>query len=139
MGLNDSDDEILSEWGQYYFCRPRLFEPKGSCPDELWREIWKNLPKLKQHLEVSLIFTPFDGCLIKDLLNECERTDNARASMIFFVHTEEGHIIGGYSPIMFQDMFELSVRGGMDFANVGEAFAFRMLQGQTPEIFPWSG
>merc|ERR1711918_279958 len=90
----------LREGTEHFFCRPRLFEPRGECPDELWQGIWKYIPRLARQLDPHLVYsTSLHGKRLKTLLRHCE--EYVSKQMVFFANTMLGDIVGGYSPIMF--------------------------------------
>jgi hypothetical protein len=138
-----------STWGSEYvspkrdytphiFCRPRLFEPRGKCPDEVWETIWAFVPQTCRILDPRLIFSPaVHGTSLRTCL---EITKKYKENpMIFFLFTTSGDIIGGYSPQMF-----IRTSGYLRLSElsrpVEDAFVFRRLCGQKfAETFCWSG
>jgi len=82
-------------------CRPRLFEPRGSCPEEVWQDIWSCVPRNFRILDPRLVYSSvMHGRSLRTLLKHCQdETDGP--PMIFFVYTIDGDIVGGVSPIIW--------------------------------------
>lgn len=125
----------------HVFCRPRLYEPRGACPDVLWQAIWPWVPHLHRSLDPKLIYTlSSHGRMLKTMLHKCIDKNNVDNPMIFFVYSAAGDIIGGFSPIPWSQTGGsyidcCSLRG-----SAADAFVFRKLSsGGVPEVFPWTG
>jgi len=138
----------------HIFCRPRLFEPRGNCPDAMWEALWSWVPPTCRIFDPKLIYQPTsDGTSIRTCLQHCLQSKSNRAQwettvkdarpsdlppMIFFIYAKGGHIIGGFSPVIwcrtsgFIKLVELS-------RPAEDAFVFRRLDGGRTEVFPWSG
>jgi len=137
-----------SNWGSTYvspkmdymphiFCRPRLFEPCGKCPGEVWEVLWSFVPQTCRILDPRLIYSPaVHGTSLRTCLEITKKY--AESPMMFFLFTTSGDIIGGFSPQMlvrtsgYLRLSELS-------RPVEDAFVFRRLCGRTVEVFVWSG
>merc|ERR1719433_837368 len=75
------------------FCRPRLFEPRGRCPDDLWVATWPRVHELCRALDPHLVYTPNDqGRSLRSVLSICK--NHARDPMVFFVYSAVGDILG---------------------------------------------
>merc|ERR1712039_393645 len=141
---------VSSFWGSEYvaprtadykphmFCRPRLFPPRGHCPDDLWAALWAWVPTSCRIFDPHLVYTPSThGTSLRTCLEICKK--NQESPMIFFVYTKEGDIIGGFSPNIFvrtNGYFKLR-----DLRRPAEdAFVFRKLHTrEKAEMFSWSG
>lgn len=147
MTVSKSFGRVSSVWGSDFvspqdgnriFCRPRLFEPRGKCPDEVWEALWSWVPQTCRILDPRLIYSPLlHGTSWHTCLKNAE--ENADCPMFFFVYTTAGHILGGYSPQMmtqthtYVNLAEL-IRGAED------AFVFRRgPQERAVDVFVWSG
>jgi len=126
------------DYSPHIFCRPRLFEPRGKCPDEVWETLWSFVPQTCRILDPRLIYTPaVHGTSLRTCLEITKK--HKESPMVFFLFTTSGDIIGGFSPQMwvrtsgYLRLSELS-------RPVEDAFVFRRLRGQkTAEAFCWSG
>jgi len=147
MHTRDGINRMSSVWGCEYvapvvknhiFCRPRLHEPRGSCPDKIWEMLWPEVPEMTRILDPRLVHTKSThGTLLRTLFARCDEYEDA--PMIFFVFTQAGDIIGGYSPHLwvrnkdYMDVMSL-------MRPVADAFVFRKLRtGDKLEVFPWTG
>jgi len=138
---------MSSVWGCEYvtpilkshiFCRPRLFEPRGSCPDKIWEMLWPEVPEWSRILDPRLVHAKSThGTFLRTVFGCCDEYENA--PMIFFVFTQAGDIIGGYSPHLWVRTKDyMDVMGLIRPAE--DAFVFRKLvTGDKLDIFPWSG
>eukprot|EP00928_Gymnodinium_smaydae_P070341 TRINITY_DN54193_c0_g1_i1.p1 TRINITY_DN54193_c0_g1~~TRINITY_DN54193_c0_g1_i1.p1 ORF type:complete len:755 (-),score=167.31 TRINITY_DN54193_c0_g1_i1:90-2354(-) len=126
---------------RHIFCRPRLFEPRGNAPDDMWEEIWSWVPESCRIFDPQMIYLPgTHGTSSRTCLDLCKKHEDA--PMIFFVYTEKGDIMGGFAPAVWRrtsgagwvDLLSL-IRGAED------SFVFRKLSGQgsETEVFPWTG
>jgi len=123
----------------HVFCRPRLFEPRGACPDDLWQAIWPWVPEVCRVFDPHLVYTPgTDGRAIRTVLAKCE--PHSSEPMIFFVYSAAGDIVGGFSPVpwlrssSYVDCSKLT-----SSTSPGSSFVFRRLSGGgKPEVFPWT-
>jgi len=126
--------------GRHMFCRPRLFDPRGNCPDELWEVIWPWVPSNYRIFDPRMIYTPGrDGTSLRTCLELCKKYEES--PMIFFVYSKSGDIIGGFSPhiwVRTSGYLKMSdLKRGAD-----DAFVFRKLQGKAGahgEVFAWTG
>eukprot|EP00439_Symbiodinium_sp_Y106_P079871 s653_g18.t1 len=123
---------------KHLFCRPRLYEPRGSVPDEIWEAIWPWVPANCRVFDPHLIYTPVvDGTSLRTCLEKCKKCRDA--AMCFFVYSEFGDILGGFSPVIWA-----RTSGYLDlmtsFRAAEDAFVFRRLQGKTTvDVFTWTG
>ncbi|CAE7677884.1 CUL3A, partial [Symbiodinium sp. CCMP2456] len=123
---------------KHMFCRPRLYEPRGSVPDEVWEAIWPWVPANCRVFDPHLIYTPVvDGTSLRTCLEKCKKCRDA--AMCFFVYSEFGDILGGFSPVIWA-----RTSGYLDlmtsFRAAEDAFVFRRLQGKsTVDVFTWTG
>jgi len=141
---------VSSFWGSEYvaprtndykphmFCRPRLFPPRGHCPDDLWASLWAWVPTSCRIFDPHLVYTPgTHGTSLRTCLEICKK--HQESPMIFFVYTKEGDIIGGFSPNIFvrtNGYFKLrELRRPAE-----DAFVFRKLHTRKGvDVFSWSG
>lgn len=123
---------------KHMFCRPRLYEPRGSVPDEIWEAIWPWVPANCRVFDPHLIYTPVvDGTSLRTCLEKCKKCRDA--AMCFFVYSEFGDMLGGFSPVIWA-----RTSGYLDlmtsFRAAEDAFVFRRLQGKsTVDVFTWTG
>jgi len=122
----------------HVFCRPRLFPPRGHCPDAVWEVVWAWVPTWCRVLDPHLIYTPSSqGTSLRTCLEVCKKHQDS--PMIFFTYTREGDIIGGFSPVVW-----VRTSGYLKLTNLRrspeDAFVFRRLKsdGKT-QVWTWSG
>lgn len=85
----------------HLFCRPRLFEPRGSCPDDLWPPLWAELAASFRIYDPQLVYCPgMHGTSVRTCLEICK--NHQGSPMIFFLYTLEGVILGGFSPAIWE-------------------------------------
>ncbi|CAJ1363755.1 unnamed protein product [Effrenium voratum] len=123
---------------KHLFCRPRLFEPRGHVPHELWEVIWPWVPASCRVYDPHLVYVPVtDGTSLRTCLEKCKQSKDA--AMVFFVYNSDMDIVGGFSPLIWARS-----SGYVDLLSCprasDDAFVFRRLQktGKV-EVFPWSG
>jgi len=120
------------------FCRPRLFEPRGKCPDEVWEALWSWVPQTCRILDPRLIYSPqLHGTSLHTCLELAAK--HADCPMFFFVFTTTGHILGGFSPQMWTRTHNYMKL--VDLIRPAEdAFVFRRdQQEKAVDVFVWSG
>lgn len=126
------------EFRPHIFCRPRLFEPRGNCPDELWEALWCYVPPSCRIFDPRLIYVPSEhGTSLRTCLENCKKYKDS--PMVFFLYNRHGDIIGGFSPVMWARTV-----GYLDPTSVQRAvedsFVFRRCSGGRPaEIYCWTG
>lgn len=140
---------VNSFWGSAYvtpktggnrkhmFCRPRLFPPRGKVPDVVWEALWPWIPTSCRIFDPHLIYTPSShGTSMRTCLEVCRK--HPEAPMFFFIYTEDGDIIGGYSPCVW-----LRTHGYVNHRDLRRpaetAFVFRKLSSSVTEVWPWMG
>jgi len=131
-------DFVSPEDGSKMFCRPRLFEPRGKCPDEVWEALWSWVPQTCRILDPRLIYSPqLHGTSLHTCLELAAK--HADCPMFFFVFTTTGHILGGFSPQMWTRTHNYMKL--VDLIRPAEdAFVFRRdQQEKAVDVFVWSG
>lgn len=128
---------VAPKMANHIFCRPRLFSPRGHCPDELWEFLWSCVPSSCRIFDPRLVYTPAaHGTSMRTCLENCSK--HHEAPMVFFVYTPEGDIIGGFSPSIW-----LRTSGYVNLVDirrsVEDSFVFRRLHDHQPEHFAWTG
>mmetsp|Transcript_17579 Transcript_17579/g.31728 ORF Transcript_17579/g.31728 Transcript_17579/m.31728 type:complete len:809 (+) Transcript_17579:28-2454(+) len=118
-------------------CRPRLHEPRGLPPEEVWEAIWGWVPEIYRVLDPRLTYsTASDGRSLRTLMQKCKQ--NELAPMIFFAYTLDGALLGGFSPVMWRKTdgyLDLTGRLGVE-----ESFVFRRTSpSDDTDVFLWSG
>lgn len=123
---------------RHIFCRPRLFEPRGLCPDEVWEAVWSWVPETCRIFDPRLVYSPSEhGTSLRTCLEISK--NHAESPMIFFLYTPNGDILGGFSPTSW-----IRTTGYVDLLSLprvaDDAFVFRKLKAEEKtDIFPWSG
>eukprot|EP00931_Biecheleriopsis_adriatica_P017670 TRINITY_DN12584_c0_g4_i1.p1 TRINITY_DN12584_c0_g4~~TRINITY_DN12584_c0_g4_i1.p1 ORF type:complete len:785 (+),score=180.64 TRINITY_DN12584_c0_g4_i1:38-2356(+) len=124
---------------KHIFCRPRLFEPRGNVPDELWEKLWSYVPANCRIFDPMLVYLPVKhGTSLRTCLENCKQHKDA--PMIFFLYSKAGDIIGGFSPVIW-----VRTHGYIDPMSTTrgceDAFVFRRLHGSKSDVdvFLWSG
>lgn len=151
INLRDLGMGRLSEtWGSDYvapksgvsmphmFCRPRLFPPRGHCPDAAWEVIWAWVPTWCRVLDPYLVYTPSSqGTSLRTCLEVCRKHQDS--PMIFFAYTQQGDIIGGFSPVVFVRTSGYLKLTGLR-RSPEDAFVFRRRKSTgATEVWTWSG
>jgi len=118
-------------------CRPRLHQPRGFPPEEVWEAIWGWVPEIYRVLDPRLIYSSAtDGRSLRTLLQKCKHHE--LAPMVFFVYSVSGALLGGFSPVMWRKTdgyLDLTGRLGVD-----ESFVFRRTEpSEDADVFLWSG
>mmetsp|Transcript_32303 Transcript_32303/g.71492 ORF Transcript_32303/g.71492 Transcript_32303/m.71492 type:complete len:802 (-) Transcript_32303:62-2467(-) len=118
-------------------CRPRLHEPRGLPPEEVWEAIWGWVPEIYRVLDPRLTYsTASDGRSLRTLMQKCKHHE--LAPMIFFAYTMDGALLGGFSPVMWRKTdgyLDLTGRLGVE-----ESFVFRRTSAKDyTDVYLWSG
>mmetsp|Transcript_1114 Transcript_1114/g.2454 ORF Transcript_1114/g.2454 Transcript_1114/m.2454 type:complete len:820 (-) Transcript_1114:50-2509(-) len=139
---------VNSNWGsdfvaprstrRHVFCRPRLFPPRGLCPDVVWEAVWSWVPTSSRIFDPHLVYSPsMNGTSLRSMLEICKK--HSESPMIFFCYTKEGDVIGGYSPNIWVRTHGY-LKANQLRRPAEDAFVFRSLIGGTEtEVWPWSG
>jgi len=124
----------------HIFCRPRLFEPRGNCPDRVWEKIWAWVPDSCRIFDPHLVYLPAQhGTSMRTCLEKCKK--HSDCPMVFFVYSLQGDIIGGFSPSMMVRTSGAYLDVTSMRRTVDDAFVFRSLRGNkgAADIYMWSG
>lgn len=132
-------DYVAPKSGDYMrhlFCRPRLFEPKGLAPDAAWETLWGWVPAASRIFDPHLVYTPTqNGTSLRTLLEVCKK--HAESPMVFFCYSNDGHLLGGYSPGIWVRTNGY-IKTSLLRRPAEDAFVFRKLLDKELEVWQWT-